>query len=266
MGGFSLLEHQHPDEMHQDARLRYRADFGCPTVAPPRRRGLRGGSRRGDPLRAGRGHGARQVSRGASAAHHPADGGRAGHVVPLSGDEHGERRLSRRAHAALSPLPPSSASRRSGPLTRSLAHGSCRGDAAVVDSGIADIARGGRHLPFRCLGHRPCAGETGAGRGRRRHPHWPSRRRSGSGAGFRHPGLVAPWPLVWNGLGLLDILHTLFRAVASAPGPQRLFFEEPANRIPAVFPFVYLPGFIVPLTILLHLLSLRQLRVTTATR
>jgi hypothetical protein len=75
-----------------------------------------------------------------------------------------------------------------------------------------------------------------------------------------------PLALVWNGLGLLDILHTLFRAVASAPGPQRLFFEEPANRIPAVFPFVYLPGFIVPLTILLHLLSLRQLRVTTATR
>jgi hypothetical protein len=65
--------------------------------------------------------------------------------------------------------------------------------------------------------------------------------------------------LVWNILGLLDILHTLFRAVTSAPGPQRLFFEEPANRIPAVFPFVYLSGFIVPLTILLHLLSLRQL-------
>ena len=66
--------------------------------------------------------------------------------------------------------------------------------------------------------------------------------------------------LVWNVVGLLDIFHTLFRAVASAPGPLRLFFEEPANRIPAVFPFLYLPGFIVPFTILLHLLSLRQLR------
>lgn len=65
--------------------------------------------------------------------------------------------------------------------------------------------------------------------------------------------------LVWNVLGLLDILHTLFRAVTSAPGPQRLFFEEPATFIPLVFPFVYLPGFVVPLTILLHLLSIRQL-------
>lgn len=66
--------------------------------------------------------------------------------------------------------------------------------------------------------------------------------------------------LLWNVLGLLEILVTLLRAVASTPGPQRLFFEEPANRIPAVFPFVYLPGFIVPLTLLLHLLFFRQLR------
>ncbi|MGO8968591.1 MAG: hypothetical protein ACLQDQ_03375 [Myxococcaceae bacterium] len=72
--------------------------------------------------------------------------------------------------------------------------------------------------------------------------------------------------LLWNGLGLGDILHTLFRAVASAPGPQRLFFDEPANRIAAVFPFIYLPGFIVPLTVLLHLLSLRQLLSTGVRR
>jgi len=68
-----------------------------------------------------------------------------------------------------------------------------------------------------------------------------------------------PVAMVWNLVGLLDLLHTLFRAVTSASGPQRLFFEEPTNRIPAVFPFVYLPGFIVPLTLLLHVLSLRQL-------
>lgn len=71
-----------------------------------------------------------------------------------------------------------------------------------------------------------------------------------------------PAALGWNVLGLLDILHTVFRAATSAPGPLRLFFEEPANRIPAVFPFVYLAGFIVPLTILLHFLSLRQLAGT----
>jgi hypothetical protein len=78
----------------------------------------------------------------------------------------------------------------------------------------------------------------------------------GLAAGARGSRALA---LGWNVVGLADILHTLFRAVTSAPGPQQLFFEEPATRIPAVFPFVYLPGFIVPLTILLHLLSLQQL-------
>jgi hypothetical protein len=47
--------------------------------------------------------------------------------------------------------------------------------------------------------------------------------------------------------------------VTSAPGPQQLFHEPPPNLVPAVFPFLYLPAFIVPLTILLHLLSLQQL-------
>jgi hypothetical protein len=73
----------------------------------------------------------------------------------------------------------------------------------------------------------------------------------------------ASWALgaarVWNVLGLLDIAHTLFRAITSAPGPQQLFHEPPPNLVPAVFPFLYLPAFIVPLTILLHLLSLQQL-------
>lgn len=64
---------------------------------------------------------------------------------------------------------------------------------------------------------------------------------------------------VWNVFGLMDMAHTMVRGLLSAPGPQQRFFEEPPNLVPAVFPFVYLPAFIVPLTILLHILSLHQL-------
>ena len=64
---------------------------------------------------------------------------------------------------------------------------------------------------------------------------------------------------VWNVFGLVDMAHTLVRGLLSAPGPQQRIFETPPNLVPAVFPFVYLPAFIVPLTILLHLLSLQQL-------
>lgn len=64
---------------------------------------------------------------------------------------------------------------------------------------------------------------------------------------------------VWNVFGLVDIGHTMVRGLLSAPGPQQVLFESPPNLVPAVFPFLYLPAFIVPLTILLHILSLQQL-------
>jgi len=64
---------------------------------------------------------------------------------------------------------------------------------------------------------------------------------------------------VWNVFGLVDIAHTLVRGLLGAPGPQQRFFDTPPNLVPAVFPFIYLPAFIVPLTILLHILSLQQL-------
>jgi hypothetical protein len=65
--------------------------------------------------------------------------------------------------------------------------------------------------------------------------------------------------IVWNVFGLVDIAHTMVRGLLSAPGPQQRIFETPANLVPVVFPFIYLPAFIVPLTILLHILSLQQL-------
>jgi len=65
--------------------------------------------------------------------------------------------------------------------------------------------------------------------------------------------------IVWNVFGLVDMAHTMVRGLLSAPGPQQRIFETPANLVPVVFPFIYLPAFIVPLTILLHILSLQQL-------
>lgn len=65
--------------------------------------------------------------------------------------------------------------------------------------------------------------------------------------------------IVWNVFGLVDIAHTLVRGLLAAPGPQQRIFETPPNLVPMVFPFIYLPAFIVPLTILLHILSLQQL-------
>ena len=64
---------------------------------------------------------------------------------------------------------------------------------------------------------------------------------------------------VWNVFGLVEVAYVVVRGLLSAPGPQQRIFEEPPNLLPAVFPFLYLPAFILPLTIVLHMLSLRQL-------
>ncbi|MGE3802782.1 MAG: hypothetical protein AB7H80_17335 [Candidatus Kapaibacterium sp.] len=65
---------------------------------------------------------------------------------------------------------------------------------------------------------------------------------------------------IWNAMGLLLVLNILIISLLSAPVPFQVFTEEPANRVVAEFPFVWLPAFVVPCAILLHIWSLRLLR------
>ncbi len=67
--------------------------------------------------------------------------------------------------------------------------------------------------------------------------------------------------LVWNVMGLGLVLWVVFVGVFSAPTPLRLFETEPPNFIVGYFPFHFLPQFLVPLAIALHLIVLRRLRV-----
>lgn len=65
--------------------------------------------------------------------------------------------------------------------------------------------------------------------------------------------------LVWNVacLGLLINIVTI--AILSTPTPLRVFMNDPANRVVAEFPIVWLPAALVPLAYGLHILSIRQL-------
>lgn len=69
------------------------------------------------------------------------------------------------------------------------------------------------------------------------------------------------WLTVWNLLCLGLLINILTIAVLSMPLPFRVFMNEPANTIVAVFPIVLLPAFLVPLAYTLHLFSLRQIRL-----
>jgi hypothetical protein len=64
----------------------------------------------------------------------------------------------------------------------------------------------------------------------------------------------------WNYLGILTVLIIVTIAALSMPTPMQQFMKEPANTIIAYFPYVLLPGFLVPLAILLHVSSLIQLK------
>ncbi|UOQ70394.1 hypothetical protein [Hymenobacter cellulosilyticus] len=65
--------------------------------------------------------------------------------------------------------------------------------------------------------------------------------------------------LIWNGFGLLLLLNVVFYAVLAVPGPlQRFGFGQP-NVAVLHFPFVWLPGCVVPLVLLAHLAAIRQL-------
>ena len=69
----------------------------------------------------------------------------------------------------------------------------------------------------------------------------------------------APRGLVigFNILGLLLLFTIVAMAAGSMPTPMRIFHDEPATRVAFHVPFVWLPGFVVPLALLGHLLSLR---------
>jgi hypothetical protein len=64
----------------------------------------------------------------------------------------------------------------------------------------------------------------------------------------------------WNIVGLLSLLNVATRAVLTAPGPFNLIQAELPNVAMGIFPFGYIPGFMAPLAMMLHVLAFRALR------
>ncbi|HZE84839.1 MAG TPA: hypothetical protein VE035_11060 [Puia sp.] len=91
-------------------------------------------------------------------------------------------------------------------------------------------------------------------------------RRPQAGAGSRvSPGDGSPGgsqlkvALAFNIIGLLLLLNILVISALSMPTPIRYFMNAPASTLIAQFPFILLPGVLVPIAYGLHILSLRQI-------
>jgi hypothetical protein len=65
--------------------------------------------------------------------------------------------------------------------------------------------------------------------------------------------------IMWNFVCLALLINIVTIAILSTPSPIRMFTNEPANTIVAMFPVCFLPGLLVPLAYTLHFFSLRQL-------
>jgi hypothetical protein len=72
--------------------------------------------------------------------------------------------------------------------------------------------------------------------------------------------------IAWNIFGLIDFTIAVGIGLAIAPGPLQLIVPSIPNAGAGLYPTVLIPAFAVPSSILLHVLSLRQLRRTMRQR
>ena len=70
--------------------------------------------------------------------------------------------------------------------------------------------------------------------------------------------------LAWNVLGLLTLTNVVIRAVLTSPGPFNVIHAEVFNRMFGTFPFMFIPGFFVPLAVTLHVLAIRAISASNA--
>jgi hypothetical protein len=73
-------------------------------------------------------------------------------------------------------------------------------------------------------------------------------------------GDAARSAIAWNIFGLVDFAIAVGIGLAIAPGPLQLIVPSIPNAGAGLYPTVMIPAFAVPSSILLHALSLRQLR------
>jgi hypothetical protein len=69
--------------------------------------------------------------------------------------------------------------------------------------------------------------------------------------------------IAWNIFGLADFAVAVFMGLVTSPGPLQLIVPSVPTIGAGTYPTVMIPAFAVPNSILLHVLSLRQLRRAT---
>jgi NADH:ubiquinone oxidoreductase subunit K len=64
--------------------------------------------------------------------------------------------------------------------------------------------------------------------------------------------------LFWNSFGLADLVTAVTLGALSAPGPSRVFFDEPGSALMSSVPWILIPCFLVPSLSFVHLIVFYQ--------
>ena len=65
--------------------------------------------------------------------------------------------------------------------------------------------------------------------------------------------------VIFNLLGLLDLVVAIGLGITTNPGPAQIFHTMPSAELLTRFPLALVPGFLVPLAFMVHFVSLWQL-------
>jgi uncharacterized membrane protein len=74
----------------------------------------------------------------------------------------------------------------------------------------------------------------------------------------RQPDTARRAVLVWNSFGLADLVTAVTLGALSAPGPSRVFFDDPGSALMGSVPWILIPCFLVPSLIFVHLVVFYQ--------
>lgn len=65
---------------------------------------------------------------------------------------------------------------------------------------------------------------------------------------------------LWNVLGISTLTNVVVRAVMTAPGPLNHIHTQVPNLMMGRFPYLLIPGFLMPLAVVLHVLAIQSVR------
>lgn len=70
---------------------------------------------------------------------------------------------------------------------------------------------------------------------------------------------VRPLALLWNTIGIADLVAAVGLGALSAPGPLQVFIGPPTSAIMTTLPWLIIPGFIVPILMFVHVVIFHRL-------